>query len=83
MNIAIINIIIVYNILPTIYFLLRVILLFLVVEIHKVTIQDAQGSTHTLNRYYAMWNKPRPESLIIVCISPLSIMALNEMAREL
>nr|XP_004503576.2 probable trehalase isoform X1 [Cicer arietinum] len=31
-------------------------------DIHKVTISDAQGCTHTLNRYYAMWNKPRPES---------------------
>ncbi|XP_015896064.2 trehalase-like [Ziziphus jujuba] len=33
--------------------------------IHKVTIEDAQACTHTLNRYYAMWNKPRPESSII------------------
>ncbi|KAK7251456.1 hypothetical protein RIF29_34676 [Crotalaria pallida] len=33
-------------------------------EIHKVTISDAQGCYHTLNRYYAMWNKPRPESVI-------------------
>nr|DAD17965.1 TPA_asm: hypothetical protein HUJ06_019428 [Nelumbo nucifera] len=33
--------------------------------IHKVTIQDAQACTHTLNRYYAMWNKPRPESSTI------------------
>ncbi|XP_055821751.1 probable trehalase [Solanum dulcamara] len=33
--------------------------------IHKVTIQDAQGSNHCLNRYYAMWNKPRPESSTI------------------
>ncbi|XP_060674554.1 trehalase isoform X2 [Ziziphus jujuba] len=31
-------------------------------EIHKVTIQDAQACTHTLSRYYAMWNEPRPES---------------------
>lgn len=31
-------------------------------EMHKVTIQDAQGSNHSLSRYYAMWNKPRPES---------------------
>ncbi|XP_055826683.1 trehalase-like [Solanum dulcamara] len=30
--------------------------------IHKVTIQDAQGSNHC---YYAMWNKPRPESSTI------------------
>lgn len=34
--------------------------------IHKVVIQDAQGVTHSLSRYYAMWNKPRPESLTIV-----------------
>ncbi|PHU27960.1 Trehalase [Capsicum chinense] len=33
--------------------------------IHIVTIQDAQGSTHSLSRYYAMWNKPRPESSTI------------------
>ncbi|KAK2978651.1 hypothetical protein RJ640_019108 [Escallonia rubra] len=33
--------------------------------IHKVTIQDSQGSTHTLSRYYAMWNEPRPESSTI------------------
>ena len=40
-----------------------------VVGIHKVTIQDAQSCNHTLNRYYAMWNKPRPESSTIVCPS--------------
>nr|DAD42770.1 TPA_asm: hypothetical protein HUJ06_001000 [Nelumbo nucifera] len=34
--------------------------------IHKVTIQDAQACTHTLNQYYAMWNKPRLESSTIV-----------------
>ncbi|XP_061361632.1 trehalase-like [Gastrolobium bilobum] len=33
-------------------------------EKHKVTILDAQGCTHTLNRYYAMWNKPRPEAFV-------------------
>lgn len=33
--------------------------------IHMVTIQDAQACTHTLSRYYAMWNKPRPESITI------------------
>ncbi|KEH21287.1 probable trehalase isoform X1 [Medicago truncatula] len=31
-------------------------------DIHKVNISDAQGCTRTLNRYYARWNKPRPES---------------------
>ncbi|GMY30598.1 probable trehalase [Fagus crenata] len=30
--------------------------------IHKVNIQDSQPCNHTLNRYYAMWNKPRPEA---------------------
>ncbi|KAL5552445.1 hypothetical protein UlMin_002621 [Ulmus minor] len=30
--------------------------------IHKVTIQDVKARNHTLTRYYAMWNKPRPES---------------------
>ncbi|XP_012086663.1 trehalase isoform X2 [Jatropha curcas] len=34
-------------------------------EMHKVTIQDAQGSNHILSRYYAKWNKPRPESSTI------------------
>ncbi|CAJ1937202.1 unnamed protein product [Sphenostylis stenocarpa] len=33
-------------------------------DVHKVTILDAQGCTHTLNRYNAMWDKPRPESSI-------------------
>ncbi|KAF3434222.1 hypothetical protein FNV43_RR25325 [Rhamnella rubrinervis] len=33
--------------------------------IHKVTIQDPQACTYTLSRYYAMWNKPRPESTTI------------------
>lgn len=33
--------------------------------IHKVTIKDAWGSAHNLSRYYAKWNKPRPESSTI------------------
>ncbi|KAL3834911.1 hypothetical protein ACJIZ3_009647 [Penstemon smallii] len=33
--------------------------------IHKVLIEDAEGTTHTLSRYYAMWNEPRPESSTI------------------
>ncbi|XP_068635435.1 probable trehalase isoform X2 [Aristolochia californica] len=33
--------------------------------IHEVTITDAQGVRHTLSRYYAMWNKARPESATI------------------
>ncbi|KAG9142882.1 hypothetical protein Leryth_005626 [Lithospermum erythrorhizon] len=34
-------------------------------DIHSVTIEDTKGSNHNLCRYYAMWNKPRPESAII------------------
>lgn len=34
-------------------------------EIHELKIKDARGQTHKLNRYYAMWNKPRPESATI------------------
>ncbi|KNA23336.1 hypothetical protein SOVF_025760 [Spinacia oleracea] len=30
--------------------------------VHKVTIRDSEGCSHNLSRYYAMWNKPRPES---------------------
>ncbi|KAJ0962110.1 hypothetical protein J5N97_029938 [Dioscorea zingiberensis] len=33
--------------------------------IHRVIIRDAHGHRHTLSRYYAMWNKPRPESATI------------------
>ncbi|XP_042507494.1 probable trehalase [Macadamia integrifolia] len=33
--------------------------------IHEVTIQDSQACNHTLSRYYAMWNKARPESSTI------------------
>uniref|UniRef100_A0A5B7B4W1 Trehalase n=1 Tax=Davidia involucrata TaxID=16924 RepID=A0A5B7B4W1_DAVIN len=33
--------------------------------VHKVTIQDVEGRNHTLSRYYAMWNEPRPESSTI------------------
>ncbi|KAK9187750.1 hypothetical protein WN944_019149 [Citrus x changshan-huyou] len=33
--------------------------------IHKVNIQEDHGRNHTLSRYYAMWNKPRPESSTI------------------
>ncbi|KAG6501496.1 hypothetical protein ZIOFF_041377 [Zingiber officinale] len=31
-------------------------------EVHKVTVQDAQGHKHSLYRYNAMWDRPRPES---------------------
>ncbi|KAK9042889.1 hypothetical protein V6N11_071243 [Hibiscus sabdariffa] len=34
-------------------------------EIHELIIRDAEQSDHSLNRYYAMWNKPRPESSTI------------------
>ncbi|KAE9451083.1 hypothetical protein C3L33_16996, partial [Rhododendron williamsianum] len=33
--------------------------------VHRVVVRDAQGHNHTLSRYYAMWNKPRPESSTI------------------
>ncbi|PWA88807.1 hypothetical protein CTI12_AA118820 [Artemisia annua] len=33
--------------------------------IHNVIIEDDQGLTHNLSRYYAMWNQPRPESFTI------------------
>ncbi|KAH9769897.1 Trehalase [Citrus sinensis] len=33
--------------------------------IHKVNIQEDHCRNHTLSRYYAMWNKPRPESSTI------------------
>ncbi|VFQ69118.1 unnamed protein product [Cuscuta campestris] len=32
---------------------------------HKVTIEDGQGVNHSLSRYHAMWNEPRPESSTI------------------
>ncbi|RXH78054.1 hypothetical protein DVH24_040025 [Malus domestica] len=34
--------------------------------IHKVIVQDSKSQNHTLSRYYAMWNTPRPESSTIV-----------------
>ncbi|KAM2938618.1 hypothetical protein FF1_038390 [Malus domestica] len=33
--------------------------------IHKVIVQDSEAQNHTLSRYYAMWNTPRPESSTI------------------
>ncbi|XP_047308366.1 probable trehalase [Impatiens glandulifera] len=33
--------------------------------IHVVTVEDEKGCSHTLSRYYAMWNEPRPESSTI------------------
>ncbi|KAF5197980.1 Trehalase [Thalictrum thalictroides] len=32
---------------------------------HKVIIQDDKGCNHTLSRYFALWNKPRPETSTI------------------
>ncbi|KAK9275467.1 hypothetical protein L1049_022734 [Liquidambar formosana] len=46
--------------------------------IHKVTIKDAQGCNHTLSRYYAMWNKPRPESSIIDKESASKLLNVSE-----
>nr|POF19326.1 trehalase [Quercus suber] len=46
--------------------------------IHKVTIQDAQSCNHTLNRYCAMWNKPRPESSTIDTKSASNISNVSE-----
>lgn len=37
------------------------------IGIHKVVIQDEQACNHSLSRYYAMWNQPRPESSTLVC----------------
>ncbi|TQD96418.1 hypothetical protein C1H46_017913 [Malus baccata] len=34
--------------------------------IHKVIVQDSEAQNHTLSRYYAMWNTPRPESSTIM-----------------
>ncbi|XVE58119.1 hypothetical protein DITRI_Ditri04bG0144500 [Diplodiscus trichospermus] len=34
-------------------------------EIHTLIVRDAEEGNHSLNRYYAMWNKPRPEASTI------------------
>ncbi|CAJ2676395.1 unnamed protein product [Trifolium pratense] len=47
-------------------------------DIHKVTVSDAQGCTHTLNRYYARWNKPRPESSIMDKASASKFTSVSE-----
>ncbi|PUZ69352.1 hypothetical protein GQ55_2G101200 [Panicum hallii var. hallii] len=31
-------------------------------DFHRVMVRDNQGQIHSLTRYQAMWNKPRPES---------------------
>lgn len=33
--------------------------------VHSMTVRDAQGNSHMLSRYFAMWNEPRPESSTI------------------
>ncbi|XP_077234084.1 trehalase 1 [Tasmannia lanceolata] len=45
---------------------------------HKVTIQDAQGHNYALTRYFAMWNKPRPESATIDEVSASKLMNVSE-----
>ncbi|KAE8694309.1 putative trehalase [Hibiscus syriacus] len=34
-------------------------------EIHTSIVHDAENRNHFVNRYYAMWNKPRPEASAI------------------
>ncbi|KAF9602497.1 hypothetical protein IFM89_028511 [Coptis chinensis] len=46
--------------------------------IHKVIIQDDKGCYHSLGRYYAMWNKPRPESSTIDKESALKLLNVSE-----
>ena len=41
--------------------------LIVVSGIHKVTIEDGEANKHILSRYYAKWNKPRPEASVKVC----------------
>ncbi|KAJ7952181.1 Trehalase [Quillaja saponaria] len=46
--------------------------------IHRVTIQDPQACDLTLNRYYAMWNKPRPESSVMDKASASKLSNISE-----
>ncbi|OVA06318.1 Glycoside hydrolase [Macleaya cordata] len=46
--------------------------------IHKVTIQDSEGCSHNLSRYYAMWNIPRPESSTIDKESASKLLNVSE-----
>ncbi|XP_026457753.1 probable trehalase isoform X2 [Papaver somniferum] len=48
--------------------------------VHKVKIQDSKGCIHSLSRYYAMWNKPRPESFTIDKESALKL--LNDRDKQ-
>ncbi|XP_030540312.1 probable trehalase isoform X2 [Rhodamnia argentea] len=45
--------------------------------LHQITIQDRQCS-HNLSRYYAMWDKPRPESFTIDKESASNISGTSE-----
>nr|QCU55074.1 trehalase [Camellia fraterna] len=49
-------------------------------EIHSVRIHDAEGCNRTLSRYYAMWNKPRPESSTIDIETASKLM--NDSAKQ-
>ncbi|KAF5935292.1 hypothetical protein HYC85_026421 [Camellia sinensis] len=49
-------------------------------EIHSVIIHDAEGCNRTLSRYYAMWNKPRPESSTIDIETASKLM--NDSAKQ-
>lgn len=46
--------------------------------IHKVSIKDLQGHIHSLSRYYAMWDKPRPESATIDEESASKLLTMSE-----
>ncbi|KAK4843247.1 hypothetical protein QYF36_005837 [Acer negundo] len=35
---------------------------------NSVTTGDGEANNHILSRYYAMWNKPRPESSTIIFV---------------
>lgn len=63
------------NVWGQIKYLSILVFIFIVEGIHKVIVQDAKGSLHTLNRYYAMWNKPRPESSTIVRVILLILLS--------
>lgn len=49
--------------------------------IHNVIIKDLQGNKHCLSRYYAMWDKPRPESATIDVEAASSISSKVEKER--
>lgn len=41
--------------------------------VHRIVVQDAQAESYYLSRYYAMWDKPRPESSTIVSFWSLQV----------